>query len=87
MEATMNGKVMIGTVEKEVDGTKIIGLMIAVTETERIINTTDPEWREGKIITPDKNTLILWIPTLENARVLQDRINLITLELNGYSHT
>ena len=86
-EITLNGKSMIGTVIKVQNGIKMIGLMIAKTSKERPVNSTDPRWRKGKQIRGGRNVFVVWIPELESARVLQDSINLITLELNNYENT
>jgi hypothetical protein len=86
MKVVLDGKAMIGTVMQTVGGIKTIGLMVAPTDQERPVNTTDQEWGVGRIVSDDEACIIL-IPNLESARVLQDRINLIVLELNGYEVT
>ena len=87
MEMKLDGTCMIGNGERE-NGTERIGLILVQTDKERPVNSKDPEWRVGKRINPDDpKTFILWIDSLESARVLQDRINLICLELNGYTVT
>ena len=79
------GKVMIGSVLRK-DG-KVEGLLFRPTNEEHCIDTKDPNWKEGdEYILQDGDTVV-WIDSLESARVLLERVAIIALGLNGFQVT
>ena len=79
-ETLGKGKVFIGQVEKE----GMIGLLFHPTDIEYPINSKNPEWKAGMEYSPHDEDIIIWIESLESARVLQDRVNIICLQLNDF---
>ena len=77
-----NGCVMIGSCER--DGR--VGLLLEQTCEPHDINSPAAETRAqpGKPFIPGENDGVIWIDGLAGARVLQDRINMIILHLEGY---
>ena len=81
MELTLgNGTIMVASVER--DGRK--GLLLRPVEEAHKLDTTDPEWLKEPKYTPTEEDVIIWIDNLGGARVLQDRVNILTLEHNRY---
>jgi len=84
MELTLgNGTIMVASVER--DGRK--GLLLRPVDKVYEIDTADPEWLKDPEYIPTDNDVIVWIDNLAGARVLQDRVNILTLEHNSYKIT
>lgn len=77
-----NGCIAVSSVHR--DGR--IGLLLEQTCEPHEINTRVPDamaQRGGKFY-PGNNDVIIWIDNIAGARVLQDRLNMICLHLEGY---
>lgn len=64
-----------------------VGILLEQTCEPHDINSIDmPDARckDGGNFVPTEKDVIIWLDNLEGARVLQDQLNLVSLELNGY---
>jgi hypothetical protein len=60
------------------------GLMCRFTEEEHPIGSKDPDWIDGKKYQPTEKDVFIWCGSLESARVLQDAVNGMILQMNGF---
>lgn len=82
MEMTIGGgMVFVGGVER--DGMK--GILFRQMDEPHQINSIDPNWKDGDAYTPNERDVVLWVESLESARVIQDRVNSLCLMLNGFA--
>lgn len=65
-----------------------VGILLEQTCEPHDINSTDmPDARckDGGEFLPTEKDVVIWLDNLEGARVLQDQVNMLCLELNGYN--
>jgi hypothetical protein len=60
------------------------GVLLRQSDEQHEIDSIDPEWEDGKPYTPAERDVVIWLENLQGARVLQDRINIACLKLNGF---
>ena len=64
-----------------------VGILLEQTCEPHDIGSTDipsARCKDGGEFLPTERDLIIWLDNLDGARVLQDRVNMLCLELNGY---
>ena len=86
MEMTFgNGTILVASIVRKEDG-KIsrYGILLKQMDKTYPINSLVPEITLSENYKITEQDIVLWFNDLEGARVLQDRINLTCLELNGY---
>jgi len=81
-QITLNGKgnVMICSVK---DGERE-GILLRPVDDEHPIDSADPTWVDGKPYNLTDADVVIWLESLDSARVLQDRVNIVTLGLNRF---
>ena len=61
------------------------GILLRPVEKAHPINSKDPDFDGIKEYEAREEDVVIWCDNLEAARVLQDAVNLVCLELNGFS--
>jgi len=62
------------------------GIALRPMADAQLINSKDPNWTGPSMKYEFQDgDIIIWLDTLEGARVFQDAVNIACLELNGYS--
>ena len=74
------GEVYMSTVTR--DGWP--GILFRPTGVEHPINSKDEKFAALREYHPKADDVIVWCDNLESARVLQDAVNGLALQLNGY---
>ena len=75
------GDVLVGGLLRD---DKCFGVIFRKVDQQHTINETDPEWKEGNKYNIADDDVVIWIPSLDSARVVLDRISIINLQLNGF---
>jgi len=77
-----SGKVFIGMLKRKEDG--VIGLLFSSTNEEHRIGEKHSDWKLGVEYQIKESDVVVWISSLDSARVLSDAVTIIALSLNGY---
>ena len=81
MEITLgSGKFFVCSVVRDGES----GILFRKTDQPHEIDTIDPDWVDGKPYKPTEDDVIVWLGNLAGARVLQYRVNIECLKLNGF---
>jgi hypothetical protein len=63
-------------------GEIVHGILFRVYDSKHVINSKDPEFIAAPFLPLDSD-IVIWCVSLDSARVLQDMVNTLSLELNG----
>jgi hypothetical protein len=78
-----NGSVFISHIMKDNGGGEIVhGILFRVYDSKHVIDSKDPEFIDAPFLPLDSD-IVIWCSSLDSARVLQDVVNTLSLELNG----
>ncbi|MCE5211868.1 MAG: hypothetical protein LLG40_09975 [Deltaproteobacteria bacterium] len=83
MEIEMGkGNVFVGEIFRKED--ECFGLLFCKVDQQHAIGEKDPDWKDGEPYKPKDTDVVIWVPSLDSARVILDRVAILNLQLNGY---
>lgn len=60
------------------------GIVLRHVDRARGIDEPEPGWVDGETFDTEDGDVVIWFKSLAGARILQDRVNILCLQLNEF---